>query len=445
MTSSLFSKLNATSIAQNIDRFRNNSLQAVLEVNTETKFLDSKTLDAKYCYQMSYDTLTFTAKVSLDAFEPTPLGLRNSYVTQAMHSLSGEQNDLCLYTYHITDLIKFLEKNKHLHYTFLPITVHATESANGYRHDMMLIFDNKTHLFYWFDSGNRLDYLQHGNNIPKNAIDLLFINMAEYCKLGYSYEPTPSWMIQGICQPSVFDNQLDFVMSTAWCYLVVLMLNGSSGSDRLDRRSGSDRLDENNKSEEYNSPTEMLSSLDTMSKEDLFHLLYSAAMNLIGSTLYLPTINKNAQVNLCDLVVKVPPNTPQIYNAPCADVDTVQGLILPGVLVTDSAQQAESSSPKNKLVCDESKVQSVTPLDDTQQSAKTREDREDNDIMNVLLYRLSKEPAKESDKLTEDELPNSENKPVPIRQPSDISNESSEPTEDDPLLPIQRTSTEESR
>lgn len=297
----LTTKLNFTPISKEVNNFKNVSLLDVLAVHSSTKFL---TQASKYCYEMRYKNLEFLMDGSRDS-HPTYISQKHkdSYVMQTLHSLSGEQDNLCFYCYSPLDLREFLEKNKHQHYTFLPITVHATESANGYRHDMLLIFDNKTMAFYWFDCGNRSDYLYFANGIPKNAIDMLFINMSDRVKLGYTYEPSPSWMIQGLCQHSAFDNELDFIMSTTWCYIMASTLDN------------------------YDSPTGLLSILDVLSSEDLFHLLYTSMMNLIGAN-YHPTVNKNAQINLYEPIK--PHALDSIMNVRPSDVNR---MVLPGVHV----------------------------------------------------------------------------------------------------------------
>ena len=116
-------------------------------------------------------------------------------------------------------------------------------------------------------------YLPFGRDIPKNAIDILLINLADNTKLGYSYEPSPSWMIQGVLQPFASIGQFDFVFSIAWCYLVIQMMDS------------------------FDSPTGLLSALDTLSKEDRFHLLYNALLHMIGVYQYHKTVPQNAQIN----------------------------------------------------------------------------------------------------------------------------------------------------
>ena len=265
-------KIGFFSLDEVIKQFKDVSLHEMIRVNSTTTFLSNA---KKTCYRLEYATLSFTHAEARDNYTDAIVpGYQDAYLKQQMHSLSGEQKDICLHTYSPRDLQEFLEQNKNNHYTFLPLTVHATDSANGYRHDMLLIFDNRSKLFYWFDGRNREDYLQFGRDVPKGAIDILFVNLADNLKLGYSYEPAPSWMIQGVLQPFASIGQFDFVFSTAWCYLVLLMLDN------------------------FDSPTGLLSALDTLSKEDRFHLLYSALQHMIGVYQYHKTVPQNAQVNL---------------------------------------------------------------------------------------------------------------------------------------------------
>ncbi len=298
-------KLGFFSLDDILAQFNDVSLHEMVRVNSSTTFLANS---KKTCYRMEYKNLTFTALEARDNFTDAVVQQhKDAYVKQPMHSISGEQQDLCFYTYGPQDLGQFLEQNKTNHYTFLPMTVHATESANGYRHDMLLIFDNRTKLFYWFDGRNREDYLPFGRDIPKNAIDILLINMAYNTKLGYSYEPSPSWMIQGVLQPFASIGQFDFVLSTAWCYLVIQMMDG------------------------FDSPTGLLSALDTLSKEDRFHLLYNALLHMIGVFRYHKTVPQNAQVNFF-----AAPTTP-VSNQPRAEANTLSAT--PSATIAQPQQQ----------------------------------------------------------------------------------------------------------
>ena len=282
------------SLTHIMDQFKDVSLHEMIRVNSTTTFVPNCN---KYCYRMDYKTLTLTVLDALDNHtESVVAKYSESYVKQPMHSISGEQQDICFYTYGPQDLVQFLEQNKNNHYTFLPMTVHATESANGYRHDMLVIFDNKTKLFYWFDGRNREDYFPFGSNIPKNVIDALLINLSDKVKTGYSYEASPSWVISSVLQPFASIGQFDFVMSTAWCYLVMSML------------------------ENFESPTAMLSALDTLSKEDRFHLLYTSLLHMIGVYNYHKTVPQNAQVNFVEEKVEIVNNKPRTGMSPSSTI-----------------------------------------------------------------------------------------------------------------------------
>lgn len=280
------SKVGFSPIKAIVDKFKEVSLHEMIAVNSTTRFPDART---KYCYSMQYDSLVFGAAEACEQHCPMNDRHRDAYTRQHMHSISGEQKDLCFYTYDPDTLIRFLEANKAAHYTYLPMTVHATDSANGYRHDMLLVFDNRTKLFYWFDGRNREDYLPFGRNIPKNAIDVLLINMSDRIKLGYIYEPQPSWVIDGVLQPFASVGEFDFVLSTAWCYLTMMMLDN------------------------FDSPTSYLSALDILSKEDRFHLLYNSFLHMVGVYKYHAAIPATSRVNLVEgtnMAAPLPPSHP---------------------------------------------------------------------------------------------------------------------------------------
>jgi hypothetical protein len=240
-----------------IKKFNDVYLYEIISSLGKTQFLDKA---IKYCWHLTYNDLNLTVKPAKEnCYNMTTSDHTKNYLSQQMHSISGEQNDLCLYTYGYEDLNTFLQINKDRHYTFLPITVHATESANGIRHDMLVIFNNRTKHFYWLDGNNRSDYLSFGKNTPRDAIDTLFINFAELAKTGYDYEPSQSWQFPGIFRDyGSITRQLDFILSTAWCYLTILMID------------------------DYNTPMEFLSMLDGLSEVDRFHLLYCTMIQLIN-------------------------------------------------------------------------------------------------------------------------------------------------------------------
>ncbi len=342
-------KVGVFSIDNSINNFRGVKLLDVLRRNTNTTFLPNAT---KYCYQMDYKTLTCSVRVARDEFTQAINNHNDGYVRQEMHSLSGEQMDLCLYTYGPEELRQFLENNKGNHYTYLPLTVHATESANGYRHDMLIIFNNKTKMFYWFDGGNRSDYLPNCNNIPKNAVDILLINLAETVKLGYLYEPSLSWIIQGVCQPLASVGQLDFTLSSAWCYLVASILDN------------------------YDSPTEMLSVLDTLSKENLFHLLYTSMTHMIGAN-YNNTLAQNVQVNMYDEHIQPATRHTSVPSTVQQSASPPEGTILPGVL-TDPTHAVYPTRPVQ--VTNNHSAESQTTVDFTPVT------RNESDVSNLSEF-----------------------------------------------------------
>ena len=99
--------------------------------------------------------------------------ITTNYINQQPFSLSGEEHDMCYYSYGPDDLKKFLTLNASNKYTFLPMTVYPTDSANGKRHDMIIIFYNINKRFYHFDGRNRDDYMKYSKVANKNIIDIL--------------------------------------------------------------------------------------------------------------------------------------------------------------------------------------------------------------------------------------------------------------------------------
>lgn len=264
-------------ISQAITDFQNISLYDIVKNNTEVKFLPGGT---KYCYRLDYNNLSLVALPARDNYGDNIIReMSDAYIKQQMHSLSGEQKDLCLYTYSPSELVEFVQNNSNLNYTYLPITVHAVESANFIRHDMLLVFDNKTKLFYLFDCKNRNDYLPRSDKLPRDVLDVLFINLASVTNLGYSYEPTESWELQGTLHPYGVGS-LDFILSTAWCYNIMLNLPY------------------------FESPTAYMSVLDDMPECDRFHLIYNTMLNLIAVNKYHNSIPVNAQADLTQEIIK---------------------------------------------------------------------------------------------------------------------------------------------
>lgn len=358
--------------AYNIDailrRFRDVSLAEVVKASSITTFLGDA---EKYCYTMRYSDLNFLAQAARDNYTDAIVPAhRDNYVKQQMHSLSGEGSDLCLHTYSPAGLVAFIEKNKAANYTYLPLTVHASDSANGYRHDMLIIFDNRKRLFYWFDGCNREDYLHFARGIPKNAIDILMMQLAENAKLGYSYEPSPSWVIQGVCQPMAPQGQLDFVMSTAWCHLVMLTLQS------------------------FESPTGLLSVLDTLSTESRFNLLYRCMMNLVTDDRYHQVIPGSLQVNFFE----AKPAQPVVAYATRADPPNVQNQINDGLRqrhVAQNTQPIVQTVPAIRYAVQPG-VQPGAQLG-SQSSAQPPNNTQSTNITDVPLRNLARTDSKLSD------------------------------------------------
>jgi hypothetical protein len=269
-STNIYKNLNFHPISNLIKKFKDVYLHEIISSLGKTQFLDKA---ITYCWHLTYNDLNLTVKPAKDncyKLDTTTSDHIKEYLLQQMHSISGKQNDLYLYTYGYEDLNTFLQINMDRHYTFLPITVHAAESANDIRHDMLIIFNNRTKHFYWLDGNNRSDYLSFGKNIPQDAIDTLFINFAELAKTGYDYEPSQSWQFPGIfCNYASITEQLDFILSTVWCYLTIIMID------------------------DYNTPMEFSSMLDGLSETDRFHLLYctmiqlvNCPMSMVGGSVY---------------------------------------------------------------------------------------------------------------------------------------------------------------
>lgn len=122
-----------------------------------------------YCYTVNYSTLSVECKHALQQYDD----ITTNYINQQPFSLSGEEHDMCYYSYGPDDLKKFLTLNASNKYTFLPMTVYPTDSANGKRHDMIIIFYNINKRFYHFDGRNRDDYMKYSKVANKNIIDIL--------------------------------------------------------------------------------------------------------------------------------------------------------------------------------------------------------------------------------------------------------------------------------
>ena len=259
------------SLKQKIKDFQSTSLLEIIRKNTTTRF---PTTGTKYCYRLEYKSLSMTNITARDNYSDSMVErYSDSYTKQHMNSISGEKSDLCFYTYSPSQLRKFLDNNSGNKYTYIPVTVYAVDSANGNRHDMLLIFHNTSKLFYWFDCCNREDYLQISTDLPKNAIDILFMMFGNAANLGFAYEPSPSWMVQGTLHSYGSVGDFDFLLSTAWCYNVMLSL------------------------EYYESPTAYMSVLDSLTESDRFHLVYVSMLELISAE-YRKYVPFASQVNL---------------------------------------------------------------------------------------------------------------------------------------------------
>lgn len=318
------------SISDVIKKFRDFSLYEVIRLNSQVQFLANA---KKTCYRLNYANLEFTYAEARDNFSDAIVApFADAYVKQQMHSISGEQKDLCYYTYSPEELQRFLQVNSSLHYTFLPLTVHATDSANGVRHDMLIIFDNRTKLAYWFDGHNRDDYLPFGRELPKNAIDVLLINFFDKVRLGYNYEPSPSWQMQGTLHAYGSIGLLDFVLSTAWCFIAVIYM------------------------EYYDNPFCFVSILDTLSEEDRFNLVYRSMLYLTSAARYHSVVPANTQLDLT--AERVPTASASVNPAPSVPVPqpvpspmrtrTVQETAQPGMQFA-SRDETKATAPPPQL------------------------------------------------------------------------------------------------
>lgn len=273
LPASFLRQLRVSSLKDRVNKLKATGLKDIIRNSSDVKFISNAT---KHCYRLEYQKLFFTHDKSRDNFTDGIVAEhKGDYAHTPMHSLSGEGKDICLYTYSPMDLVSFLDANKHLKYTFLPITVHPIESANGYRHDMLLIFDNKNKLAYWFDGRNRDDYLQLSSVNYKSIIDTLFVYIFSTVNLGYSYETWDSWAIPAVFAPFPTLGEYDFVLSTAWCTMTILILDN------------------------YDTPMGFASALDSISREDLAQILFKLSESLLSSNIDR-TIPTTVQKSLID-------------------------------------------------------------------------------------------------------------------------------------------------
>ena len=249
------------SINETIVRFESVALEDVIVANSNMKFI---TNIEKTCYTLDYLTLSITKDKIFTQTENA-----GNYIERPSHSLVGENNVMCLYTYSPEELKRFLDVNKSQKYTFLPITVHAINSASGKRCDMLLIFQNETKQMFWFDSRVHIGYLPVGPNVPRDAIDIMFTILNSFWNIDYTYNPTESWTVAGLFNPMSSLGKFDFLLTTAWCYLLVKLMP------------------------HFSSPIELMAALDSMTQEDRFNLIYTATCNMTTRHFYATSIKKS--------------------------------------------------------------------------------------------------------------------------------------------------------
>jgi hypothetical protein len=249
------------SINETIVRFESVSLEDVITANSNMKFIANI---EKTCYTLDYATLNITKEKIFNQTENA-----GNYIERPSHSLTGENNMMCLYTYSPDELKRFLDVNKLQKYSFLPITVHAINSASGKRCDMLLIFQNETKQMYWFDSRVHIGYLSVGPNVPRDAIDIMFTILNSFWNIDYTYNPSESWTVAGLFNPVSSLGKFDFLLTTAWCYLLIKLIP------------------------HFSSPIELMAALDSMSREDRFNLIYTATCNMTTRHFYATSINKS--------------------------------------------------------------------------------------------------------------------------------------------------------
>ena len=256
------------SINETITRFESVALEDIIVANSNTRFIESIN---KTCYTLNYNTLNVTQEKTFKQTEQTAA----NYIERPIHSLIGEENDILLYTYSPNELLRFIEVNKNNKYTFLPLTVHAANSASGKRNDMLIIFQNRTKQMYWFDSRIHTGYLATGRSVPRDAIDILLTVLVSVWNLGYTYEAAESWIVAGLFNPVSSLGKFDFLLTTTWCYLIVKMMP------------------------HFDMPHNLMAALDSLTREDRFNLLYTANYNMTSRHFYATTINKQLTTG-CD-------------------------------------------------------------------------------------------------------------------------------------------------
>lgn len=268
LPAAVISQLGYFSLDEKINGFKGVTLYELVKSKTNMRFPSEMT---KYSYRMEYSNLQFSVFEARDNFsKPIVPAHSTAYTKQHMHSISGETSDLCYYTMSPKQLVDFLEMNKTNKFTYLPVTIHAIDSANGFRHDMLLVFNNNSKLFWLFDCRNRSDFLPKSANYPKDALDVFFVEFSTVLKFGYHYEPTESWQFPGTFQPYGNIGDLDFILSTAWCYNLMISL------------------------QYFDSPVEYLTVLDNMSLCNRFNLVYLSMLCVLD----MPNLQHNKHVPL---------------------------------------------------------------------------------------------------------------------------------------------------
>lgn len=369
-------------IKYNIDeaimKFMRYSLASIIERHSNVKFLNSSSV---YSYKMVYGTLELRHDIARSQYTSNEIrNLHDEYEKVELHSISSAEKDIVLYTYSPQDLCAFLRQNAHLKYTYLPLTVHAIDSANGIRHDMLLIFDNRNKLAYWFDGNNIQGYMQHSDMLPKNVMDILFITLFQKINLGYQYEPSQSWMTEGTLHPYGSIGNLDFIFSTALCYNVVCSLHN------------------------FDNPTLYLTALDDMPPANRFHVMYQGMMNMMfKNSTYANTVDPYSTVNLVrksfNEVVKSDSTKPMV---PLSSRSTLVKTSIGGYVAVPTLPTPPNATPPTATSTATSTT-STTPITtvDKKESDSTLRNRftkTDTPAMTPMKVVTSVEKKKEDDK-----------------------------------------------
>lgn len=222
-------------------------LQTLITNNTKCKFRDGKI----WLYKMRYKDLNFSHTRTLT---------KNEYTVEIpMHSLSGEENDIELYTYAPEDMVKFVRENSVNKYSFLPITIWPIFAADNTRHDMLIVFDNDNKKIFLFSPDITAGLFQ-SKDMPSNILDLLLRNIFKFLNksyfLNYEYENTDSWTIKSIFQMEM--PGLESVISMAWCVVFMKTLIATT--------------------------IEWMCLMDTCKAVDRFNYIYMCIIDVINTT-----------------------------------------------------------------------------------------------------------------------------------------------------------------